>query len=127
MAGGARLGAALARDGALPRRLGGPGPLAAVTGVLTVPVVLSGLDLDAPMRATAACLAAVTVLAMAAAVRLLPGRGRAVAVAATAFSAVVVMSCGLFLLLPAVRAADRRAVAPRGWARMEKHGRGAPT
>ncbi|MFP3965290.1 amino acid permease [Actinomadura fulvescens] len=115
VAGGSRLGAVLARDHALPgwfARGAEPGRpphrslalLAVLTGAGAVPVVVSGLGLDALMRATAACLAAVTVLAMAAAVRLLAGRGRVVALAATAFTAVVVASCGAFLLLPALLA-----------------------
>ncbi|MFG2006327.1 APC family permease [Spirillospora sp. NPDC048911] len=115
VAGGARLGAALARDRTLPRwfaRGAGPGQvprrslglLAGVTAIVAVPVVGSGLDLDALMRATAACLAAVTVLAMAAAVRLLTGRARAIALAAASFTAVVVVSCGVFLLIPALLA-----------------------
>ncbi|WP_221640096.1 APC family permease [Actinoallomurus bryophytorum] len=116
IAGGARLGAALARDGALPAGLArgaaaGQVPhrslllLAGLTGLLTAVAVPSGLGLDTLMRATAACLAAVTLVGMAAATRLLSrgGRrhGRALAGAATVFTGLMLLSCGLFLLLPA--------------------------
>ncbi|GAA4508174.1 amino acid permease [Actinoallomurus oryzae] len=114
IAGGARLGAALARDGALPARLArGAGAgrvphrslllLAALTGLVTAVAVPYGLGLDTLMRATSACLAAVTVAGMAAAVRLLR-RGRTLAGAATVFAALVLLSCGVYLLVPAVLA-----------------------
>ncbi|TDD93463.1 amino acid permease [Actinomadura rubrisoli] len=116
IAGGSRLGAALARDGALPAGLSrgsaaGQVPrrsltlLAALTAVLSAIVLPGGLDLDPLMRITAACLAAVTVIGMASATRLLPGRGRALARASTLFTGVVLLSCGLYLAVPAALAA----------------------
>jgi amino acid efflux transporter len=119
IAGGARLGAALARDGALPAGLArgaaaGQVPhrslflLAGMTGLLTAVVIPLGFGLDTLMRATAACLAAVTLVGMAAAIRLLPrgGRhGRVLAGSAAVFTGVTMLSCGFFLLVPAVVAA----------------------
>jgi amino acid efflux transporter len=108
VAGAARLGAALAKDGALPARFasgGAPGerPLRSLglLAVLTLPVVVWAVDLDVLMRATSACLAAVTTAGVAAAVRLLPvGRARAMAVAATGLSVVALLCCGVYLLVP---------------------------
>ncbi|HZE32337.1 MAG TPA: amino acid permease, partial [Actinoallomurus sp.] len=120
IAGGAKLGAALARDGALPTGLAGGAAagqvphrsllvLASMTGLVTVVVIPSGFGLDTLMRATAACLAAVTLVGMAAAMRLLPrgGRrhGRAIAGSATVSTGLMLLSCGLFLLVPAAIAA----------------------
>ncbi|GAA4608821.1 amino acid permease [Actinoallomurus liliacearum] len=134
IAGGARLGAALARDGALPAPLAkgavaGQVPhrslvlLAALTALVTAVAVPYGLGLDTLMRATAACLAAVTVVGTASAVRLLPRgdrRGRTLAAAATVFTGLVLLSCGAYLLLPvalaagAVLAVRRRIAKPSG-------------
>lgn len=113
IAGGARLGAALASHGALPRLLAKGGAagevprrslalLALLVGAVTVVTVVFRVDLDALMRATSACLAAVTIVGTAAAVRVLPPRtaGRRVAAVATAFSVLVFASCGVFLLFP---------------------------
>lgn len=124
LAGAARLGVALARDGAMPAWLaGGRGPYRSLgaLAVLTVPVVVWAVDLDLLMRATSACLAAVTAAGVAAAVRVLPaGRLRVTAVVATGMSAVALACCGAFLAVPAVLAvvalgvlkALRRAVLP---------------
>jgi amino acid efflux transporter len=114
LAGSARLGAALARDGALPRALakgGAPGQvprrslsvLAALAGVLTAVALIRGIPLDGLIRATSACLAAVTVVGLAAAIRMLPrpGWGRRSAVAATGFTAAVLVACGPYLAVPA--------------------------
>ena len=78
-----------------------------MTGLLTAVVIPFGLGLDMLMRATAACLAAVTLVGMAAAIRLLPqGRhGRVLAGSAAVFTGVTMLSCGFFLLVPAVVAA----------------------
>ncbi|NJC71717.1 amino acid permease [Planosporangium thailandense] len=113
LAGGARLGAALASHGALPRLLAKGGAagevprrsltlLALLAGLVTAVTLVFHVDLDALMRATAACLAAVTIVGTAAAVRILPPRtaGRRVAMAATAFAVVVLASCGVFLVFP---------------------------
>ncbi|WP_344863369.1 APC family permease, partial [Planomonospora alba] len=113
IAGGARLGAALARDGALPARLAAgaaPGEvphrslllLAVLTGVLTAVAAGSGIGLDPLMRTTSACLAAVTAVGVAAATRLLAGPGRRLAAVATAFTGVLLVSCGPYLLAPAL-------------------------
>jgi amino acid efflux transporter len=114
IASGARLGAALARDGVLPRFLaagGGVGEvpsralyaLAAVTIPVTAATGLGAADLGWLMRATSACLAAVTVVGVAAAIRLLPRRSaaRRTATAATALTSAVLITCGPFLLIPA--------------------------
>ncbi|MFI0357281.1 APC family permease [Actinomadura sp. 9N407] len=102
IAGGSRLGAAMGRDGALPAWFATQRRslllLATLTALLWASVVVTGLGLDALMRATAACLAAVTVVGVASAVRLLPQR--ALARTATAFTGAVLLSCGAFLLLP---------------------------
>ena len=111
VAGSARLGAALARDGVLPAWFA-PGAepgavprrslalLAAMTIAFTALAVTVGLGLDPLMRITAACLASVTALAMAAAVRILTGRSRTLALAAAVFTSVVLLSCGAYLLAP---------------------------
>ncbi|WP_078893628.1 APC family permease [Streptomyces sp. CT34] len=85
LAGASRLGAALGRDGAAPRWLakgGAPGEVPrrslAVLGTAAVALAVAagsgGTDLDLLMRATATCLAAVTLAGLAAALVLLPRR-----------------------------------------------------
>jgi amino acid efflux transporter len=109
LAGGARLGAALGRDGALPRWFaGGPGPrrgllaLAAMCALLGLVSALWAVDLAALMRVAAACLTAVTAAGTAAAVRLLPpGWLRRCAVLATAATLAVLVCWGPLLLVPA--------------------------
>jgi amino acid efflux transporter len=134
VAGGARLGAALARDGALPTPLArgsaagqvphrSLGLLAALTALVTAVAVPYGLGLDTLMRATAACLAAVTVVGTAAAVRLLTGRGRTVAAAATVFTGLVLLSCAAYLLVPATLAVGG-ALAGRRFGRTEERAGG---
>ncbi|AQZ66956.1 hypothetical protein BKM31_40810 [[Actinomadura] parvosata subsp. kistnae] len=110
IAGASRLGAALAADGALPRwfaRGGAPGRTPyrslGLVLVLSVPVLVAAMDLDVLMRATSACLAAVTSAGVAAAVRMLPrGRHRTVAVVGTGMSLLGLAFCGVYLLVPAV-------------------------
>ncbi|GAA2795173.1 APC family permease [Saccharopolyspora taberi] len=120
LAGGARLGAALARDGGLPTRLASErrslALLAVVTALLVAVVVVAGVELDLLMRATSACLAAVTFAGTAAAVRLLRAGGRRIAIVATAFTGAVLLACGPFLLLPLALglAACARRTAPTG-------------
>ncbi|MFC4061825.1 amino acid permease [Planomonospora corallina] len=137
LAGGARLGAALARDGALPARLAAgaaPGEvphrslalLAVLCGAVTAAVAGLGMGLDPLLRVTSACLAAVTAVGMAAAARLLTGRGRRLAAVAAAFTVVLLVSCGPYLLAPVVTAAvgaAAGAAAVRG--RRRRAGRGA--
>jgi len=112
LASGARLGAALGRDGALPRWLVGrttPGReprrslafLAACCLVVAVPVLGGVVTLDGLVRATSALLAAVTLVGTLAGVRLLHGRQRTTAVVASTFLAVVLVCCGALLALPA--------------------------
>ncbi|MCW2638183.1 MAG: hypothetical protein JWP76_489 [Dactylosporangium sp.] len=129
IAGGTRLGAALADHGALPRLLAKGGAagevprrslalLAVLTGLVTAATVVFKVDLDALMRATSACLAAVTIVGTAAAVRVLPPRsaGRRVAMVATAFALAVLASCGIFLLVPAALGLVAVVVVARGGA-----------
>ncbi|WP_220449075.1 APC family permease [Nonomuraea mesophila] len=112
IAGASRLGAALARDGALPgwfARGGAPGGTPyrsmGLLVVLSLPVLIWAVDLDLLMRATSACLAAVTAAGVAAAVRVLPaGRHRNTAVAGTGMSLVALAFCGVHLVVPAVLA-----------------------
>jgi amino acid efflux transporter len=111
IAGASRLGAALARDGAMPALLAkghepGRTPhrslmlLAALTGTAFTAATALGLGLDQQMRATSAVLAAVTVLACAAAVRLLTGRARHRALFATVCTAAIATALTWYLLLP---------------------------
>ncbi|MBG0822928.1 amino acid permease [Planomonospora sp. ID91781] len=152
VAGGARLGAALARDGALPAWLaGGAGParvghgadsarvghdadpgrvphrslllLAVLSGAVTAAVAGSGLGLDPLMRATSACLAAVTAVGVAAATRLLSGAGRRTAAVATVLTLALLAACGPYLLVPLVLAAGA-AAAGRVRVRSSAAGRG---
>ncbi|WP_051799644.1 APC family permease [Catenuloplanes japonicus] len=126
LAGASRLGAALARDGVLPHwfaRGGEPGAvptrslglLATMTALSAVPIAVLDLDLDFLLRITAACLAAVTVLGAASAVRLLPpGRERRTAIAATLLSTAALTCCGTYLVVPAaLAAATLLTVRPR--------------
>ncbi|GIH95574.1 amino acid permease [Planobispora siamensis] len=141
VAGGARLGAALARDGALPAWVAGPpvpggrnggaagGPvpepgegaphrslavLALMSGALTAAALGYGIGLDPLMRTTSACLAAVTVVGVAAATRLLSGAGRRTAAVATVLTLVLLASCGPYLLVPAALAAAGLAISRLG-------------
>ncbi|MFW5416386.1 amino acid permease [Nocardiopsis sp. CNT-189] len=112
IASGARLGAALGRDGGFPRwfddgtRAGDVprrslGVLAGCCAVLGAATAAFGTDLDALLRGTASCLAAVTVTGTAAAVRLLPGRPlRACAVAASLLVGAVLLFTGALMALP---------------------------
>ncbi|RRS00548.1 APC family permease [Glycomyces terrestris] len=111
IAGASRLGAALARDGAMPAPLAkghepGRTPhrslllLGAITWTAFAGTTALGLGLDQQMRATSAVLAAVTVLACAAAVRLLSGRARHRALFATACTAAIATALNWYLLLP---------------------------
>ncbi|MEU6720926.1 amino acid permease [Nonomuraea sp. NPDC046802] len=112
LAGASRLGAALARDGALPGWFaagGEPGRTPyrslGLLAVLSVPVLVWAVDLDLLMRATSACLAAVTAAGVAAAVRMLPpGRHRTTAVVGAGLSVVALAFCGFYLVVPAVLA-----------------------
>ncbi|MEU1791214.1 amino acid permease [Streptomyces sparsogenes] len=113
LAGAARLGAALARDGAAPRRLtrgGRPGEVPrrslAVLACGCVPVgavaAMGAADLDRLMRATSTCLAAVTLAGVLAALVLLPRRTPLwwAAVGSAAVIATVLAFSGPLLLIP---------------------------
>ncbi|MCK7623189.1 APC family permease [Streptomyces sp. RS10V-4] len=122
LAGASRLGAALGRDGAAPRWLakgGGPGEVPrrslAVLGVvavlLAVPAAAGAADLDLLMRATATCLAAVTLAGLAAALVLLERRTPLWygALASAVLTAGVLAFSGWLLLIPVVLAAASTA------------------
>jgi amino acid efflux transporter len=110
MGGSAKLAAALAREGALPRWLAGdarrsvPRRPLLVLGIVGTVVLLalsggfsSASDL---VRATSACFVAVYVLSLASATRILSGRMRTAAVVSLALVAVVAVFSGTFLLVP---------------------------
>ncbi|MFG1923068.1 APC family permease [Cryptosporangium sp. NPDC048952] len=133
IAGAARLGAALGRDGGLPRALAKsdtvPRRSLTVQLVLCVIVVVVttvlAIDLDSLMRVTSACLAAVSFAGMAAALRLLPGRSVLwfSAAAGLGFTAVVLAFCGFLVLVPVTLAVgallatrSTSAIRPGSWA-----------
>jgi amino acid efflux transporter len=123
LGGAAKLAASLAHDGALPAWFGGEGPrsvprrplyaIAVVGCVLLVALVAGFSSTGALVRATGACFIAVYLLALAAAVRILPGSGRAVAVTALVLMVVVAAFSATFLLLPAAAAAVSLALLRR--------------
>ncbi|MFJ9616434.1 APC family permease [Streptomyces noursei] len=132
LAGASRLGAALGRDGAAPRWLargGAPGEVPrrslAVLGVvaagLAVPAATGTADLDLLMRATATCLAAVTLAGLAAALVLLPRRTPlwCGGLASAVLTAGVLAFSGWLLLIPAAL-----AVAAVGFLTLRRTGRG---
>ena len=114
MGGSARLAAALAQEGALPRWLGGDAHRSVPRRPLIVLAVLSSVLLLALaagvssttdlIRATSACFIAVYVLALASAVRILSGRVRTAATVALALVTVVAVFSSTFLLVPAAAA-----------------------
>ncbi|GAB2678899.1 amino acid permease [Saccharopolyspora gloriosae] len=130
LAGGARLGAALARDGALPLPLARGGAagetprrslavLGGVTVVVATGALAAGMDLGNLMLAASACFMAVYVAGLAAGAKLLP-TGSAVwigSLVACAVMAVVLVFSGWFLLLPVALAlgslAFRRYAKPK--------------
>ena len=91
LAGASQLGAALARDGALPARLTGT-PRRALVVVFAGSLLsaVSPLDLHTALLLVTGCFTLVYVLGTAAALRLLPA-GRSRVVAAIAFAAVLVL------------------------------------
>jgi amino acid efflux transporter len=114
VAASARLAAAVAAEGALPRWLAGDAwrsvprrPLAALavlgTAVL-VPLALGVWTPAALIRATSACFVAVYVLALLSAVRILDGRARAAAAVALASVTVVLGFSSFYLAFPAAGA-----------------------
>lgn len=136
-AGAAKLGAALGRDGALPAWLAtgshaGGVPrrsLAVVAGLSTVSlgaVAVTGIDPHPLVLLTTGCFALVYVLGTAAALRLLPRRGRSHRAALVAFVAVVVLllMTGWYVVGALVIAAA--ALAYTRYRRTHPHGHGVP-
>ncbi|MHC5262685.1 APC family permease [Streptomyces sp. UC4497] len=118
LAGASRLGEALGRQGAMPRGITTQSPgdgvprrsltvvtLASVS--ITMAAALGLIGLDGLLRATSACLAAVTLAGLASATVLLRGRTllRISAAASCGVVGTVLVFCGPFLLVPAVLAA----------------------
>ena len=115
ISGTAKLAAALALEGALPRWLGGDAhlsvprrPLAAISVVVVA--ILAGLvagvgSTSDLVRATSACFIAVYLLALGSAFRILTGRIRVVAAIAVVTIALLGVFSSWFLFVPAVAAA----------------------
>ena len=117
LAGASRLGAALARDGALPSWLAkgnlpgevprrSLGLLAVLSLCVSIWAISTGAELGAVMLAASACFIAVTAAGLIAGVRLLP-RGLPVwygAVGAAVATSVVLLFSGVFLAVPALLA-----------------------
>ena len=109
---GAKLAAALAGDGALPRWVAEGAPrsvprrplfLIAVPGITLLAALVAGVgSTGALIRATSACFVGVYLLALGSAVRILDGAPRAAAVVALALIAVVAVFSSFYLLVPAV-------------------------
>ncbi|WP_305786952.1 APC family permease [Symbioplanes lichenis] len=102
VAGATRLG-----RGLLPRRVSSPQRgllvLGAATAAAGVAALVGHVGLDALLRTTSACLAAVTFVGTLAAVRLLPaGRMRAVALLGTTLTGSMVLLSGVYLVAPAL-------------------------
>jgi len=110
--GASKLAARLAASGSLPAWLGReahrsiprrPLLVVIVTGTLLLAALVAGYaNADELVRATSACFIAVYVAATAAAVRILQGAGRAAALVSCAFSVVIALFSGWYLLVPAV-------------------------
>ena len=127
MGGSAKLAAALAHEGALPRWLGGDGHrsiprrpllvLAIVGGVLLLALGAGFSSAADLVRATSACFVSVYVLSLASAVRILAGWTRVAAGVSLALVACVAVFSSTFLLVPLAAAAvaltARQAVLPR--------------
>lgn len=105
VAGATRLGVALAEQGLLPHRLATPqrslGVLGAAIALVGVATLIRPIGLDPLLRATAVCLAAVMFVGTLAAVRLMT-KGRIIALAGSALTAVTLLLSGPYLLLPAI-------------------------
>jgi amino acid efflux transporter len=111
LGGAAKLAAALAGSGALPAWLGRGAPrsvprrplgVIAAAGTAMLAALIAGLwSTDALIRSTSACFVAVYVLALASAVRILPGTARACAAVALVLTVVVSAFTSVYLLVPA--------------------------
>ena len=110
MGGAAKLAAALAHEGALPRWLAGDAtrsiprrPLLVLALVGTVVLLALGAGFSSAadlVRATSACFVAVYLLSLTSAVRILAGRIRVAAMVSLALVAVVAVFSEAFLLVP---------------------------
>jgi amino acid efflux transporter len=108
--GSAKLAAALAHDGAMPRWIGGdshrsiprrPLLVLAIVGSVLLLALGAGFSSAADLvRATSACFVVVYVLSLASAVRILSGRIRIAAVVSLALVSVVAVFSSVFLLVP---------------------------
>jgi amino acid efflux transporter len=122
--GAAKLAAALAEQGALPRWFAGDAtrsvprrPLVAIAviGVVLLVALLLGFSSTSGLiRATSACFVAVYVAATASAVRILPGLARAAALVALGLVLVVTAFSGWYLLVPAASAVCFVAIREHG-------------
>jgi amino acid efflux transporter len=120
MGGAAKLIAALALDGSLPRRLAGdarrsvprrPLLLLGVAGVVLLSLLLAGVSsTDDLIRATSACFIAVYALALLSAVRILDGRIRVAAAVTLALVLVVAAFSAWFLAVPVAAGAGALAL-----------------
>jgi amino acid efflux transporter len=134
MGGAAKLAAALAQQGALPRRLAGdatrsiprrPLLVLAVVGTLVLLALGAGFSSASDLvRATSACFVAVYLLSLASAVRILEGWTRAAAIVSLALVAVVAFFSQAFLLVPL--AAALLALVARAASRRRARGRARP-
>ena len=123
LAGAAKLAAALAEEGALPRWLAGGRPrsiprrplllLAVVCTSLLAALVAGFSSTDTLVRATSACFVAVYVLALGSAVRILDGTARLAAAVALVLMLVVAVFSSVYLLVPARRRCWRSPSAGR--------------
>jgi amino acid efflux transporter len=112
MGGASKLAASLASSGSLPPWLGRethrsiprrPLLVVFVFGVLLLVALVAGYaNADELVRATSACFIAVYVAATAAAVRILRGTGQAAAIVSCAFSVLIALFSGWYLLVPLV-------------------------
>jgi amino acid efflux transporter len=112
MGGASKLAASLAASGSLPAWLGRephrsiprrPLLVVFVVGVILLVALVAGyLNADELVRATSACFIAVYVAATAAAVRILRGASRAAALVSCAFSVLIAVFSGWYLLVPLI-------------------------
>ncbi len=110
LGGAAKLTAALAHDGAVPRWLGAGVPrsvprrplvLIGLVGAALLGALVAGAgSTDALVRATSACFVAVYLLALASAVRFLDGAVRAAAAFACACTVAIAVFSSVYLLVP---------------------------
>jgi amino acid efflux transporter len=115
MGGASKLAASLASSGSLPAWIGRdayrsiprrPLIVVFVVGVVLLVALVAGFaNADELVRATSACFIAVYVAATAAAVRILSGAGRAAALVSCAFSVLIAVFSGWYLLVPLISCA----------------------